>query len=197
MKPHSLRIDGRLTAVLAAMIVTSAQVHAANHFVSMTSSWTFAPSYLEIDAGDTVTWVNNDDFDDHDATSTGGGPSWSTGFVAPEDSSSPILFDTPGTYPYRDSIYGPLGMVGTIVVNAAPVTPDPSELSEPQRLTDGSFRFTISGLTPGMETVIASSTNLVDWTTVSTTFPETATLSYTNPPLLGATAEYFRCWQNP
>lgn len=65
---------------------------------------------LEVAAGATVTWTNNDSTA-HTATASDG--SWDTGNIDPGASAS-IVFDTPGTYTYICT-YHP-NMQGTIIV---------------------------------------------------------------------------------
>jgi plastocyanin len=110
----------------------SPTVRAADHQVLMTDSLEFNPSYLEIEVGDTVTWYNADDIDDHTSTSTAG--LWNSGDVAPGEYYGPRLFDTPGTFNYRDIYYsnpaGTSGMIGTIVVKP-PASVAPAVLTAP------------------------------------------------------------------
>jgi len=162
---------------------------AADHAVHMTADWVFNPAYLEIQAGDTVTWYN-DDSDTHDAQSDTS--LWGTGDVQ-QDESKTLQFDTPGTYPYRDTLYYPL-MTGTIVVNAA-VPPTPALLVEPAFLSDGKFRFTITNLTANKTTTIETSTNLTDWIPLFSGTPAASSVNFTNSAA-GATG-FYRCLQNP
>jgi plastocyanin len=162
---------------------------AADHTVYMTSDWTFSPSNREIQAGDTVTWYNNDPDFFHDATSDTA--LWSTGVVDTEESAT-LQFDTPGTYPYHDSLIST--MTGTITVNAVSVPP-PALIIFPAALTDGSFRFTISNLTAGKTNVVEVSTNLLQWSSIATNVPAGDTLDFTNAPATGP--RFFRSWQQP
>jgi plastocyanin len=73
-------------------------------------NFAFSPVSLEVAAGTTVTWTNNDGTA-HSATADDG--SWDTGSIAPGDSAS-ITFDTPGTYTYH-CMFHP-SMTATIVV---------------------------------------------------------------------------------
>jgi plastocyanin len=74
------------------------------------ADFAFGPQTLEITAGTTVTWTNNDSAA-HTATADDG--SWDTGNLDPGASGS-ITFDTPGTYTYICA-YHPR-MTGTIIV---------------------------------------------------------------------------------
>jgi len=192
VKSPSTLVQAASLALFITAVSGGTALLAENHFVAMTDSFSFNPYYLEIPAGDTVTWVNNDGFDEHDATSDT--EDWSTGVVLSGESSSPILFSTPGIYPYRDSIYGILGMTGSITVNPAPL---PLLLADALRLPDGAFRFTITNLTAGRETVVATSTNLSVWTPVWTNVPASDSLSFTNAPAPDVGQQFFRCWQTP
>ena len=99
----------------------SPTARAADHLVFMTDTLEFSPPYLEIEVGDTVTWYNADNFDDHTSTSTTG--LWNSGDVASGEYYGPLLFGAPGTFNYRDIYYsnpaGTSGMIGTIVVKPA------------------------------------------------------------------------------
>ncbi len=170
------------------------RARSADHVVLMTSSWHFSPSYLEIDVGDTVTWRNRDDFDDHDATSTA--LAWSTGLVAPDESAT-LLFSAPGTFPYADSLYGPAGMTGTLVVKGG-TTPQPSAgtLTNFLTLADGSFRFTITNVTPNLPTVVEISTNLTEWIALTTNYPASDSFDFTNFAAVIIPRSFYRCYQS-
>jgi plastocyanin len=73
-------------------------------------SFTFSPETLEIAAGTTVTWTNNDEAM-HTATADDG--SFDTGAINQGESAS-VTFDEPGTYTYTCTFHP--GMKGTIVV---------------------------------------------------------------------------------
>ena len=163
--------------------------HAADYLVHMTSGWTYSPSSLVISAGDTVTWVNNDDFFFHDATSTTG--LFTTGTLDTDETAT-LSFDTPGVYPYRDSLIS--SMTGTITVNAAPPPPVRAELIFPRLLPNGAFRFTVTNLTIGTTNVIEASTNLLTWTARATNVAAGTTLNFTNA---ASGFRFFRSWQWP
>jgi plastocyanin len=179
-------------AVLALISITllASVGRAVDHTVNMTSDWTFSPNHLEIQSGDTVTWYNADNLFFHDATSTT--RLWTTGVLDTEESAT-LAFDTPGIYPYHDSLTP--GMTGTITVNAAPAPPTAARLILPAMLPDGAFRFTLTNLAIGKLTVIETTTNLQQWTPVFTNVPAINTLGYTNPPVPGCS--FFRFWQDP
>jgi len=77
--------------------------------VSMAKSYRFDPKAVEVKAGDTVTWTNNDNFthtvkvDGQDDHKVGQGDSVS------------IRFDKPGTYKYECTLHSH-DMHGTVIV---------------------------------------------------------------------------------
>ena len=164
---------------------------AADYTVHMTAGWTFSPNSLAIQAGDTVTWINSDDSFFHDATSSTG--LWATGSLDFEESAT-LPFDTPGTYPYLDTVFHVVGMTGTIQVNAAPPPPPRALLILPAVLPNGAFRFTITNLTVGTTNIIEGSTNLLTWTARTTNVAASTAMNFTN----GASGfRFFRSWQRP
>ncbi len=79
--------------------------------VELPKSYRFAPAAIEVEAGTTVTWTNNDDFphnvhllDGSDVTED-----------LPIGESATIAFDEPGDYYYECSIH-PDQMQGKVVV---------------------------------------------------------------------------------
>jgi plastocyanin len=101
-------------AVLAVIAVagcggTGSSVPVATTAVSMAKSYRFDPKTIEIKAGETVTWTNNDNFthtvkvDGQDDHKVGRGDS-----VA-------IKFDKPGTYHYICTLHSK-DMDGTVIV---------------------------------------------------------------------------------
>jgi plastocyanin len=104
-----------IAAALAASLVaagcgsegTSAVVR--TNEVSMAKSYRFDPKKIEIAAGDTVTWTNNDNFthtvkvDGQDDHTVGRGDAFS------------IRFDKPGTYHYVCTLHS-RDMDGTVIV---------------------------------------------------------------------------------
>jgi plastocyanin len=77
---------------------------------------------LSVVEGTSVIW-QNDDTVAHTATSDTG--LFDTGTIQPSASSSPVPFNSPGVFPYYDSIAGAASMSGTIEVTASP-SPSPS-----------------------------------------------------------------------
>jgi plastocyanin len=98
-----------VTAIAAGCGATDSSVPVATTAVSMAKSYRFAPNAIEIKAGQTVTWTNNDNFthtvkvDGQDDHKVGRGDSVS------------IKFDKPGTYNYVCTLHSH-DMHGTVVV---------------------------------------------------------------------------------
>lgn len=81
--------------LVAPLVLRKAAAHDGPHLVEAgIESFAFAPDRLEIRAGDTVRWTNND-IAPHTATDKSGG--WDTGRIAKGESAD-VVFDTPGTY---------------------------------------------------------------------------------------------------
>jgi plastocyanin len=102
-------------AVLAACLVVAgcgaagASTPVATDEVSMAKSYRFDPKVIEISAGDTVTWTNNDNF-----THTVKVDGQSDHKVGRGDSVS-IRFEKPGTYEYVCTLHSH-DMHGKVVV---------------------------------------------------------------------------------
>ena len=86
---------------------SSAPVHTTH--VTMAKSYRFDPKVIEVAAGSTVTWTNDDnfthtvEFDGQEDHKVGRGDSFA------------IRFDTPGTYHYVCSLHS-MDMHGTVIV---------------------------------------------------------------------------------
>ena len=104
------------------LLLSSSAAMAATVPVSMTNV-RFTPASVTINAGDTVTWNNQQGF--HDTVSGSSGvPNglWNSSaqfgrIMQPGDSYS-VTFNNPGTFPYFCSPHWPLGMVGSVQVIA-------------------------------------------------------------------------------
>jgi plastocyanin len=180
--------------VTGVLILSVRLAAATDHMVNM-STYVFSPNYLEIQPGDTVTWHNDDGFEDLGSRSDT--DLWDTGGVGPDADSEPVLFSTTGTFPYYDPTYGDaFDMIGTIVVKEATAEISPATLTDAQLLPDGSFRFTITNLTAGKDTVVELSTNLTAWTPILTNVSTSDSMSVTNPASANS-AEFYRSYQIP
>jgi hypothetical protein len=90
------------------------------------AGFAFGPGSVEVEAGDSVTWSNDDE-----APHTATGDDFDTGTIASGASAS-VTFDTAGTFDYVCSIHPQ--MTGTVVVAAAggeppSITPAPTDTS--------------------------------------------------------------------
>ncbi len=110
---------GRLLLPAAAMLIatvvaagcggTGTSEPVATTKVSMAKSYRFDPNTIEIKAGETVTWTNNDNFT-HTVKVDGQGDHK----VGRGDSAS-ITFDNPGRYHYVCTLHSK-DMSGTVIV---------------------------------------------------------------------------------
>lgn len=79
----------------------------------------YSPKLVELRAGDSVVWVNEDTVP-HTATSDGqSGARFDTGRLGKGALSKPVAFDREGEVPYHCEIHGQKMMSGKIVVKAA------------------------------------------------------------------------------
>lgn len=89
----------------------------ADRTVRLTNT-AFDPVELEVSAGATVRWVNDDQFD-HDVTAaqfSGGAASWEMAETLGSDESTTHTFDSDGIYEYNCTIHGEGTMCGVVVV---------------------------------------------------------------------------------
>ena len=109
------RLPLRAAVVLGVTIVavgcgsTASSEPVATTEVSMAKSYRFDPETIEIKAGDTVTWTNNDNF-----THTVKVDGQEDHKVGRDDSVS-ITFDNPGSYHYVCTLHSK-DMEGTVIV---------------------------------------------------------------------------------
>jgi plastocyanin len=88
---------------------TGARARVATTAVSMAKSYRFDPQTIEIDAGETVTWTNNDNFT-HTVKIDGRGD-----HKVGRGESVSITFDKPGTFHYVCTLHSH-DMHGTVIV---------------------------------------------------------------------------------
>ena len=123
---------------------------AADKFVTMYAS-KYLPGVVTINAGDSVTWVNDDDVP-HDAVGNG----WSTSLLAKGDSDS-VTFRQAGRYRYSCSIHPQ--MRSAVVVRGAggaTVPPTDAAIERPERAEPTTFWLTIAlGLVAGAALLLA------------------------------------------
>jgi hypothetical protein len=100
-----------------------------------------------------------------------------------------------GPFPYIDEMTAD---TGTLVVNpSTPPQPTPATLSDPKRLPDGRFEFTLNNLTPGKTNVIQASTNLVTWANLSTNVVSSSSELYTDDRAAAFSRRFYRLWHLP
>jgi plastocyanin len=129
---------------------------------------------ITIFVGTSVTWTNNDFGLAHTATSDDQPPAFNTGTITTGMTSSPITFNTPGTFNYHCQFH-PTSMKGTITVLPVPAVTGVNPAS---------------GATTGGTTVTVAGTNFENGATVSfggamatsVTFVNSGTLTATLPP---------------
>ena len=187
MSIHKLRRQFCVTLLLGSCLSLKAL-----HVVGVDDNG-FLPSELTINVGESVTWISTDDFFPHTTTSDLSPPdpnAWRGVLVDVGDTFSKT-FDNPGVFTYRDE--ADIGR-GTITVIGGGGNPPEIKLESAQ-LLEGNFVFDATGLTPIKDTVLETSTNLVDWTSVSTNVALDTTMSFTNP--ISAGAHFFRIYQIP
>lgn len=148
-----MRTRGALL-VLTLALLSAPAARAANKTVHVGgSALIYTPSSVTIQAGDSVTWVNDGGFhnvaaDDHsfrcangcDGAGGDGSPS-SSAWTATR------TFNQAGTFGYHCEVHGPNGMTGTVVVQAAPPPPSPGTLRFSQAgysVTEGTANATIT-----------------------------------------------------
>jgi LPXTG-motif cell wall-anchored protein len=122
-----MRIRHHAAAVavsILATLVLAGPAFATTHTVQALDSnggppFHFSPATITIKAGDTITWTNAGTIP-HTATGSG----FDSGTLNPGQSFS-HTFTSVGTISYHCTFHQALGMVGTIVVEAAGTTPPP------------------------------------------------------------------------
>jgi plastocyanin len=188
-------IRASLLTLLGSVLWSGLPARAAEYTVEMTDYYRFNPSYLEIQYGDIVTWVNRDWSDYHNSLSTDG--YWYSGDLDYGETYSLQFLAPSGSYGYEDSVYWVLGMTGTIVVKpAAPVQPPPVTLIDPTRLPDGRFQFSVSNLTVSATYIIQASTNLLNWTNLATNVAASTIETWTDNEAAGVRQRFYRCGQS-
>lgn len=85
----------------------------------------FSPTALEVTAGDTVTWTNQDQAPH---TVTGANVSWGDPSDIGKDGSVSQTFRTPGVYPYYCAFHP--GMIGAVLVRAGEDDGSPTVAAE-------------------------------------------------------------------
>src|SRR5690348_14316940 len=103
---------GLIPLIVLAVFATVSVARAATASVNI-QNIAFNPASITVNAGDTVTWTNNDQVNHTVTSDTAGIFNMSS---APGSTVS-FTFNTPGTFTYHCNIHS--NMHGTVVVNAA------------------------------------------------------------------------------
>lgn len=167
--------------LLTGWLFSSGQIDAADYYIGVDGSG-FSPATQTIEVGDTVIWVNNDEFFPHTTTSDLNifDPGYWDGYLVNQDDTFSWTFNSVGTFAYHDNADNG---IGTIIVNASSVTP--TITLESPRLENGQFLFEATGLSVGKTSVLMSSTNLTSWTAIQTNVADGSSLTFTNTTSLG------------
>lgn len=169
---NSLLYPSKVFAPVAGLIVFLfiCSSIAADNYVYIYSDG-FDPSSLQIQAGDTVYWLNLDDGITHSVVSDQG--YWNSGAIQPYDQ-YPETFPFTGTFGYHDGYSSSTGMI--TVVTAPPPSPT---LLKPRSI-NGVFQLTITNLVVGKTNFIQASSDLINWTNIYTNVASANSYVYTN-----------------
>jgi plastocyanin len=136
------RVVMMTAGVALATVLGTGSAIAADQDVAI-SGFTFSPSTVTINVGDSVTWTNSD-AQAHTATGNG----WDTGDLGNGESGS-ITFQSAGTFDYQCTIHP--AMTGRVVVRAAGATTPPTDTSPvPTPADDGWLAATLAFLGAAM-----------------------------------------------
>ena len=160
---------------------------AADYTVEMTPFLRFEPDTLQIQAGDTVIWTNEDTVNQHDTVSTQ--DYWVSPLLDFGQTYS-LVFPVTGEFPYQDSFFGEDGMTGTVVV--IPAIPVPV-LIQPTLLPSGTFQLIVTNLAIGETNLVQSSANLSAWSAIYTNVASGSAYTYVDPVAIRTTrAKFYR-----
>src|SRR3954470_18833765 len=106
----------RAALFLSLVFFPGVRLQATSYIVNVYPS-SYSPNYLQIAPGDSVYWVNQDDFE-HSVTSANN--LWSPGYLYGYQDVFGLTFPGSGTYSYYCQFDG---FTGTIVVGSAPPPP--------------------------------------------------------------------------
>ncbi len=102
-----------MTLLFASACAAEAQAEAVRtSSVNMPASYRFDPVAIEVVAGDTVTWMNNDHFSHN--VHVLGVAEWRSDVLAPGESVT-YTFSDPGEYAYQCDLH-PQDMTGKVIV---------------------------------------------------------------------------------
>ena len=113
---------GKISALRAALLfsvlcISKVPLKAADHFIDVYPNG-FFPNYLVIAPGDSVFWINEDDFP-HSVTSTAN--LWQPGYLFDYQDFFGLTFNVQGTYSYYCAFDG---FTGTVVVSGTTAPPN-------------------------------------------------------------------------
>jgi plastocyanin len=181
---------GPVVAVLLLTAWAASTAFGAEFLITFGTDWTFRPSEVDIQVGDTVTWTNCS----LDALQAGSDESlWEAVWRQPGESFS-HTFTAAGTFGFRD--FDKNLSCAVVVSPATVVTPPTPALTAPTWTADGRFQFTVTNLGDGKRFVIQASTNLLsagamDWVGVTNTASGTS-YTYTEDAAAVGGARFYR-----
>ena len=179
-------------AALALITTGPMNTQATEHTVLVDGNG-FSPATLLIEQGDTVVWINNDELDfPHTITSSlnSNNSNYWNGLVFGYTDTFTNEFPNLGSFTYFDQFD-----VGTGTITVVPAgVPIPLELSAPRKVGT-QFLFDGINLITGSTNAIETSTNLVDWTRISTNVVPGTTFTFTNTYIPGR--QFFRGFKLP
>ena len=169
-------LTSKASALALAIIFTAAQIQSATHFVFVDGSG-FSPSSLNINTGDTVVWVNNDENFSHTTTSLLPvlNPNYWNSLLFDYLDTFGKTFNNTGTFNYYDQLD-----IGTGTITVSATTPPPIITLENPRIASGKFLFNATGLTVGNTHTLEVSTNMIQWIPVSTNVADNSSMTFTN-----------------
>ena len=165
----------------------AAPLFAANYTVDVFHS--FVPATLQVNAGDSVTWINQDDQSAHTTTSDTG--KWNSLLVNFQDQFT-VQFNTVGSFPYHDLIDGFTGTISVVAAN-----PPLSITLSGFKLLGGQFQFNIAGVSVGKTNFVQASTNLSNWISLRTNVATTNFSSFTDTQTPAFSLRFYRVTQLP
>lgn len=115
-----IAVSGLAIIILASVLVSVGPgVRASNQWITIVN-YSYTPSDITVNVGDTVTWQNNASATAHTATSTSApsGGAFDSGIISAGGGIWPHVFTVTGSYSYHCTLHIGL-MSGTITVNPA------------------------------------------------------------------------------
>ncbi|MFN7138728.1 MAG: Ig-like domain-containing protein [Limisphaerales bacterium] len=139
------RLSNNFWVILVLTLLTfSAQ--GANYTVNIFPSG-YSPSSLSINVGDSVTWINQDEYFSHTVTSSNN--SWPNQLLVDEGDSVTITFNNAGTYSYYDQFTGNTGTITVTAANSPPIVSITSPTNNTVFHAPATFTITATASDPG------------------------------------------------